>query len=76
MRPFSCGGQMVGGHVAMNATAAIKPDEDGSATVYLLPICNNHNTFHMSPDLGTGVGCYMQLSRATSAVILNSYKKR
>jgi hypothetical protein len=72
---FSCGGVIVGGHVALNVTSAQKPVEDGSATVYLLPICNCHNTHQMTPSKGVGIGYYMQLSIATKAVILNRYKK-
>lgn len=71
---FTCGGMIVGGHVLMEQTHAAQGVDNG--TVYMLPICNSHNTSLKCNPAHQGDGYYMKLSRAMKPLILNNYKHR
>lgn len=69
---FQCDEKMVGGHIFFGFNS--QPVDRGES-VYLLPICNAHNTKHLR-GYDTGAGYYMKLRRRQNALILNNYLNR
>lgn len=68
---ISCSDRMHGAHVLMevNNTNIAGPH----TTVYLLPLCSEHNTHSLSGTATWGTGYYMKLGCAMKAVKLRGY---
>ncbi|MDE7195139.1 MAG: hypothetical protein K2O14_14415, partial [Oscillospiraceae bacterium] len=60
-----------GAHVLMDETASRKPPE--GSTVYLLPLCGEHNIHKINPNSRYGTGYYMRLGRAQEVIILTGF---
>ncbi len=75
-QPFNidCDTTICGAHVLMGETKSREVDEGGD--VFLLPLCNNHNTYNKNNETyNWGSGYYMQLNRPMKAVKLSGYMK-
>ena len=64
---------MHGAHVMMGETET-KPVPEGD-TVYMLPLCENHNTYVLDFTKQFGEGYYMKLGRDQEVITLNKYLK-
>lgn len=73
---LNCGGNIYGAHVLMNETMSKEVKEWGN--VFLLPLCNNHNTYDKNNNekYHCGTGYYMKLNRPMKAVKLKGYMKK
>lgn len=67
---YWCGGGLVGGHVVGDFENAA-PAAGG--TVYLIPICHNHNSCCTDKTGRNGSGFFMMPEAAGTAVVLNNY---
>lgn len=70
---FECKGVLAGGHVIIGAKNSGTVDK--GERVLLLPICNNHNTYHIKGSKSAGTGYYMKTCRKTSGLLLKNYLK-
>jgi hypothetical protein len=67
---YRCGGGMVGGHVVGGESACEMPE---GASVFLMPICHNHNSCCTDGSGKNGAGFYMHAAASGKAVKLKNY---
>jgi hypothetical protein len=65
-----CGGIILGGHVVLGRKNESPPK---GSTVYLIPICHNHNSCSTAGGSGPGTGFYMKTRTNGKAICLRSY---
>lgn len=69
-KDYSCGGGMVGGHVVADF---YNDSPKIGSTVYLIPICHNHNSCSTDYSGNPGSGFYMLPKSIGTAIILTNY---
>lgn len=70
---YKCDTTMVGGHV-LESFNNESPAE--GSTVYLVPICHNHNSCTTDTSGKNGSGFYMITKSSGKAIVLENYKQR
>ncbi|WP_019554777.1 hypothetical protein [Propionispira raffinosivorans] len=67
---YKCSDYILGGHIILGCEAKIV--EKGSS-VYLIPICNHHNSYACGNSGGNGTGFYMKTKSDGNCILLKNY---